>query len=74
MFYRTDAMPEDRDTFLMQNPSPPRILEAERLDDGVIITYADGVCAVYPTSLLHANLSQARLVTCSLNDSEEMQP
>jgi hypothetical protein len=47
----------------MKNRPPlPRIIEAERMEDGVIITFDDGKCAVYSTSLLHDTLPQAEAV------------
>ena len=36
-----------------------RILAAERLNDGILIKFADGNCAFYPAALLHAMLPQA---------------
>ena len=38
----------------MENRTVPRIENADRLHGGVIITFDDGKCAVYPTSLLLA--------------------
>ena len=38
----------------MKTLSVPRVVSAERLEKGVIITFDDGKCAVYPTSLLLA--------------------
>jgi hypothetical protein len=43
----------------MKTASQPRILSAERLGDGVIITFNDGKSAIYPGSLLYTILSQA---------------
>jgi len=40
-------------------PLHPRIVEAERMEDGVIITFDDGKCAVYPASLLYDVLPEA---------------
>ena len=42
--------------------SIPRILYADRLNGGVIITFDDGKCAVYSAALLHATLPQAEQV------------
>jgi hypothetical protein len=39
--------------------SEPRIVDAERIDGGVLITFEDGRCAFYPALLLEAHLSQA---------------
>jgi hypothetical protein len=46
----------------MQTDHQPRIVYAERLNDGVIITFDDGKCAVYSASLLYANFPQAQEV------------
>jgi hypothetical protein len=44
-------------------PTPvPRVVYAERLNGGVIITFDDGKCAVYSASLLHVILPQAEEV------------
>lgn len=37
----------------------PRIIYAERLGGGVIITFDDGKCAVYSALLLHDTFSRA---------------
>jgi hypothetical protein len=45
----------------MKTPSnAPRIVYVERLGDGVIVTFDDGKCAVYPAALLYAVFPQAR--------------
>jgi len=38
---------------------PPRVAQADRLEGGIIITFEDGKCAFYPSSLLYASLPQA---------------
>ena len=40
----------------------PRIIHAERMEDGVIIEFEDGKCAVFPASLLNATIPQANQV------------
>ena len=39
-----------------------RIEQADRLNDGVIITFSVGKCAVYDAALLYACLSQVQLI------------
>jgi DUF971 family protein len=46
-------------------PTSPRVIEAERLEDGVIITFDDGKHAIFPASLLRANLPQAEAMSDS---------
>jgi hypothetical protein len=43
----------------MDTASQPRIVSAERLGDGVIITFDDGQSAIYPGSLLYTMLPHA---------------
>jgi hypothetical protein len=43
----------------METPSGPRIVHAERLNGGVIISFDDGVAAVYPAALLYEMLDRA---------------
>jgi hypothetical protein len=38
----------------MEQPTTPRIVEALRLRDGVLITFEDGKCAIYSAALLYA--------------------
>jgi hypothetical protein len=44
----------------METAPPPHVIDAERLQDGVIITFEDGKTAVYSDSLLHRFFSQAQ--------------
>ena len=44
----------------MKADPQPRIIYAERLGDGVVITFEDGKTAVYPASLLRSVFDQAR--------------
>jgi hypothetical protein len=46
----------------MEPSSSHRVVAAERLNGGVIITFDDGKCAFYTASLLHSNLAQAKIV------------
>lgn len=43
----------------MEIPIAPRILYAERLRGGIIVTFEDGRSALYPAALLHAVFAQA---------------
>jgi len=54
----------------MTTESSIRIVEAERLDGGVLITFEDGKCARYSASLLHAMFSQAEEVIWSEEEGE----
>ncbi len=40
------------------------------MEDGVIITFRDGQCAIYSSALLYSILAQAEVVT-SLNSMED---
>ena len=51
----------------METPDGPRIVHAERLNGGVIISFDDGVAAVYPAALLYEMLTKAEI----LKDSDE---
>jgi hypothetical protein len=54
----------------METPPVPRVTHAERLNDGVIITFEDGKCAIYSTSLLYATLTQAETIASELEDED----
>jgi hypothetical protein len=43
----------------METNLKPRIIDAERLRDGVVITFEDGKSALYSASLLQSFFSQA---------------
>jgi hypothetical protein len=47
---------------LMKNEPSPRIAFVDRLEDGVVITFDDGRCAIYSSALLHRSLAQAKEV------------
>jgi hypothetical protein len=44
-------------------PTSPSVIEAERYEGGVLITFDDGKCAAYSASLLRAVFDQAREIT-----------
>lgn len=44
----------------MKTDLQPRVIEAERLRDGVIISFEDGKSAVFSASLLYETLPKAR--------------
>jgi hypothetical protein len=54
----------------MKNPLAVRISSVDRLNDGVIITFDDGKCALYSTDLLYATLDQAQLLEDLLDEEE----
>jgi hypothetical protein len=43
----------------METDAPPRVISADTLEGGVIITFEDGKRAIYPTSLLYTSFPQA---------------
>ena len=48
----------------------PRIIEALRMRDGVIITFVDGRCALYTAALLHAMFPNANELMQDTNDPD----
>jgi hypothetical protein len=48
----------------------PRIIEALRMKDGVIITFSDGKCALYSATLLHSMLPNADELIQDTNDRD----
>lgn len=44
----------------MEIDSPTRVKYAELVGRGVIITFADGKCALFPADLLYSTLPQAQ--------------
>jgi hypothetical protein len=46
----------------------PRIIEALRMTDGVIITFVDGRCALYTTALLSAMFPNADELIQDMSD------
>jgi hypothetical protein len=55
----------------MKSVPVPRIVEAERLENGVIITFEDGKHALYPASLLYATLPRAEATNELESDEKE---
>jgi hypothetical protein len=47
-------------TLQMENAPQPRVIDAERLEDGVIITFEDGKTAVYSATLLRSIFYEAK--------------
>ena len=39
------------------------IAELTLVDEGAMVTFSDGLCAIYPPAVLHACLSMAKVVT-----------
>jgi hypothetical protein len=54
----------------MESTPLPRVIEAQRLSGGVIITFDDGKCAVFSAALLHATFSQAKEIKESELDAD----
>ena len=48
----------------------PRIIEALRMRDGVIITFVDGKCALYTAALLYAMFPSADELVQDTNDRD----
>jgi hypothetical protein len=46
----------------------PRIIEALRMRDGVIITFVDGKCALYTSALLYAMFPNADELIQDMSD------
>ena len=40
----------------------PEVLDAQRMDGGVMVTFADGTSAIYSAALLYAVLDQAETI------------
>ena len=54
------------------NPAPiHQILVAERLAEGVLITFEDGKCALYSANLLHEHFAEAQEV---FETNDEIEP
>jgi hypothetical protein len=65
----TDAQFDVFYTVTMKTDPQPRIIYAERLGDGVVITFEDGKTAVYSAALLRSIFTQAS----ELHDDESLQ-
>jgi len=48
----------------------PRVIEALRLRDGVVITFEDGKCAVYTAALLYAMFPNADELIQDMSDQD----
>jgi hypothetical protein len=57
-----DERPGSCDPFPIGTNSNPRVISADRIDGGLIITFDDGRCAVYSASLLFDTFAQAEEV------------
>lgn len=51
----------------------PAVTEVERHGDGVIITFEDGLCAIYPASLLYASKNLATIMSEKRCEEEHAQ-
>jgi hypothetical protein len=51
--------------------SPFRVRSAELFRDGVIVTFADGKCALFSANLLYASLSQAQDLTDQIGEGDD---
>jgi hypothetical protein len=50
---------------------PFRVRSAEVFRDGVIVTFADGRCALFSAALLYTSLSQAEDLNDQIADAED---
>jgi hypothetical protein len=48
----------------------PRVIEALRLRDGVVITFEDGKCALYTSALLYEMFPNADELIKDMNDQD----
>jgi hypothetical protein len=55
---------------VMKDAAPPRIAFVDRVEDGVVITFDDGRCAIYSSTLLRQYLAQAKEVADSDMDGD----
>jgi uncharacterized protein (UPF0179 family) len=54
----------------MEEPNIPRVVEAQRLNNGVVITFEDSKCAEYSAALLYSMFPQADELIEDLNDQD----
>jgi len=47
----------------MKMKTPTRIVCAERMTDGIVVTFEDGKCAIFSTAFMYANLRYAEAIT-----------
>jgi hypothetical protein len=52
----------------METHPTPRIILADRLQGGIIVSFEDGTSAIYSAELLQAMTDRARLVTVGPSD------
>jgi hypothetical protein len=57
--------------FLVGKRPDPRIIKSDRLENAIVVAFADGNTALYSAALLYATLSQARLLEPSASESED---
>lgn len=43
--------------------STPTLIAVERLNDGIVVRFADGLCVLFSTTLLHALSPQAQALS-----------
>jgi len=53
----------------MAEASPIQVCAAELYRDGILVTFADGKCALFPADLLYASLPQAQEL-CKTGEEE----
>ena len=56
--------------FNMEDQPVPRVTGAERLNNGVLITFDDDRCAFYSASLLRETLVQAQTISDEIKNEE----
>ena len=60
VFLLCQRFPRFAHLLCMETDSPTRVKYAELVGRGVIITFADGKCALFPAGLLYSTLPQAQ--------------
>jgi hypothetical protein len=68
--WRTDALEDTWQTVRMRSEPKPRVIAADRLRMGVMITFDDGKCAFYSAELLDTIFSQAEEVPKAEDEGE----
>jgi hypothetical protein len=53
----------------MGAPANPRIISVDRMDNGAVVSFADGTTAHYSAALLHATLPQATAMPPEAEDA-----
>ena len=59
-----------RETGEMSDAIGPRLTEATRTDNGVVLAFHDGETAFYPAALLYSMLLSAQKIGPSVEDEE----